>query len=74
MSKYLIRKSDIYYPDSSVPINKLNIQDANLLHALEEGLLTEAYSVFISELNQDTRFDEKYFKSLHARTFASLYE
>ena len=74
MSKYRIRKSDICYPDTSVPVNKLNIQDADTLHALEEELLTEAYSVFISELNEKTRFDENYFKSLHARTFDSLYE
>ncbi len=40
MSKYRIRKSDIYYPDTSVPVNKLNIRDAETLHALEEKFLT----------------------------------
>ena len=72
--KYQFIKSNIYYPNSNVLKNKLNIKDANKLHQLEKELLEEAYEIFINELNNNTRFDEKFFKSLHKRTFESLYE
>ncbi len=44
------------------------------MHELERNLLEEAYVIFYEELNEDTVFDENYFKSLHKRTFESLYE
>ncbi len=74
MSKYQLKKSSIYYADSSVPVNKLGIKDEITLHYLEEDLLQEAFEIYVSELNEDTCFDEAYFKSLHLRTFTSLYE
>ena len=74
MSKYQLKKSSIYYDDSSIPVNKLDIKDGETLHHLEEDLLQDAFEIYVSELNEDTCFNEAYFKSLHLRTFTSLYE
>lgn len=74
MSKYQFRESDIYLPGTDIPRNRLGITEADLLHEVEQTLLQQAYQVFISELHADTRFDEAYFKSLHQRTWASLYD
>ena len=73
MSKYQLKKSSIYYDDSNIPVNKLEIKDGAILHHLEEDLLQDAFEIYVSELNDNTCFDEAYFKSLHLRTFTSLY-
>lgn len=73
MSKYQFQQSDIYQPGTDLPINRLNIGDAEILHEIEAQLLQQAYQTFVSELTADTRFDEAYFQSLHQRTFDSLY-
>lgn len=73
MSKYQFQQSDIYQPGTDLPINRLNIGDAEILHEIEAQLLQQAYETFVSELTADTRFDETYFQSLHQRTFDSLY-
>ena len=73
MSKYQFQTSDIYQPGTDLPINRLNIGDAELLQEVEAQLLQQAYQTFVSELTTDTRFDEAYFQSLHRRTFESLY-
>ena len=74
MSKYQFLASDIYLPGTDIPRNLLGIEDGNLLHEVEETLLQQAYRIFISELQPTVRFDENYFKSLHQRTFAALYD
>lgn len=74
MSKYQFPASDIYLPGTDIPINRMGITDSELLHQVEEVLLQQAYQVFISECEPDTRFDETYFKSLQQRTFATLYD
>lgn len=74
MSKYLFLASDIYLPGTDIPINRLGIEDDNLLHEIEETLLQQAYRIFIGELQSAVRFDENYFKSLHQRTFSALYD
>ena len=74
MSKYQLKISDIYYPNSNILKNKLNIKDAEILHDIEAELLIEAMKYFSSNLNINTKFDEKYYKSLHKQTFISLYE
>lgn len=74
MSKYQFHQSDIYQPGTELPKNRLNITDAELLHAVESNLLTQAYDTFVAELQPDTRFDEAYFVALHRRTFESLYD
>ena len=73
-SKYRLDRSPIYIPGTSVPYNKLGIKDPETLHLLEGELLKEAYATFYDELTDATKFDEDYFKSLHRRTFESLYE
>jgi len=73
MSKYQFKKSSIYYDDSSIPANKAGIKEGETLHLLEESLLHDAFEIFVSELHKDTCFDEEYFKSLHLRTFSSLF-
>lgn len=74
MSRYQFRESDIYLPGTDIPRNRLGITEAGLLHEIEESLLQQAYRVFIAELQSATRFDEAYFKSLHQRTWTSLYD
>ena len=74
MSKYRFEASDIYLPGTEIPVNRLGIQDAELLGEIEETLLQQAYQTVIDELGPATRFDEAYFKALHQRTFATLYD
>ena len=74
MSKYQYRQSDIYQPGTEIPVNRLGIDDAELLHAIEAELLQQAYERFTDELTPDTCFDEAYFRDLHRRTFESLYD
>ena len=74
MSKYRFETSDIYLPGTDIPKNRLDITAPDLLHEIEETLLRQAYRIFIEELCPATRFDEAYFKSLHQRTWADLYE
>lgn len=74
MSKYQFRESAIYLPGTDIPKNRLGIENTELLHEVEKTLLREAYQVFIGELHPAVRFDEAYFKSLHYRTFTTLYE
>lgn len=73
MSKYQFRLSDIYQPGTDLPVNRLNISDAEILHEIEAQLLQQAYRAFVDELDASTRFDEACFLSLHRRTFESLY-
>ncbi|MEK6708361.1 MAG: Fic family protein [Pseudomonadota bacterium] len=74
MSKYQFNASDIYLPGTDIPRNRPGITEPELLHEVEETLLQQAYQTFIAECEPDTRFDETYFKSLHRRTFETLYE
>lgn len=74
MSKYQFRTSDIYLPGTDIPKNLLGIEDPGFLHEIEQSLLEQAYQIFIAELDAAIRFDETYFKSLHHRTFISLYD
>ena len=74
VSKYHLENNLIYIQGTDIPHNKLNITNGEELHELERELLEEAYQVFYKELEDNTIFDEAYFKSLHQRTFESLYE
>jgi len=74
VSKYQFAVSDIYLVGTDIPKNYLGITEPELLHEVEEMLLEQAYQIFIAECEPSTRFDETYFKSLHQRTFATLYE
>lgn len=72
-SKYQLKNNSFYINGSDVPKNKLNITDSLQIHELEKELLEEAYQVFYDELDENTAFDEEYFKELHRRTFEALY-
>ncbi len=74
MSRYRFRQSDIYLPGTEVPHNRLGLDNAELLHAIEAELLEQASQRFCDELTGATRFNETYFRSLHRRTFESLYD
>lgn len=73
MSKYQLTESNIYYEGTDVPINKVNIKDSDTIHFVEEKLLKDAYTFFLSELEEEILFDELYFAELHRSTFESLY-
>jgi cell filamentation protein len=74
VSKYQFTASDIYLDGTDIPKNHLGITEPELLHEVEETLLQQAYQTFIAECESNTRFDETYFKSLHQRTFETLYD
>lgn len=74
MSKYCHENSPVYIQGTDIPENKLGLEDPEILHEIEAHLLEEAYRIFIDELQPDTVFDEAYFKSLHHRTFKTLYD
>ena len=74
MSKYRLDNSPIYIDGSDVPKNKLGITDSKLIHEIENNLLLEAYEVFSQDISVNTDFNEDYFKSLHKKTFESLYD
>lgn len=73
-SKYQLENSFIYIAGTDIAHNKLGITNSEELHEIEAELLAEAYQVFNSELYDAILFDESYFKSLHQRTFESLYD
>lgn len=73
MSKYSQNNSFIYYENTDIPVNKLNIQDIKIIEEEERKLLLSGYSYFHKNLKETTIFDEKYFKELHRKTFDKLY-
>lgn len=73
-SKYHFENSSLYIEGTDIPKNKLGITNSEEIHELERELLSEAYTIFYDELNDDAIFDEHYFKELHRRTFEGLFE
>ena len=73
-SKYQLENNLFYYEGSDVPYNRFDIKESQAIHEIEKELLTEAYAIYFDELVESTIFDEAYFRSLHKRTFESLYE
>ncbi|MGE4399753.1 MAG: Fic/DOC family protein [Campylobacterales bacterium] len=73
-SKYRLKDSSFYIDGGDVPKNKLDIADSLEIHELEKELLEDAYQIFYDELDENTIFDEEYYKELHRRTFESLYD
>ena len=59
MSKYQFHQSDIYQPGTDLPINRLNIGDAEILHEIEAQLLQQAYQTFVSELSSARNWVEQ---------------
>ncbi len=73
MSKYQLKDSHIYIDGTDIPQNKLDITDSQLIHQIENDLLTEAYSHFSSQITPHSTLNESYFINLHTKTFESLY-
>jgi cell filamentation protein len=73
MSKYQLKNSHIYVDGTDIPKNKLDITDSQLIHQIENDLLTEAYSTFSKAITSQTILNENYFIGLHKKTFESLY-
>ncbi len=74
MSKYQLDSSPVYIDGTDIPKNKLNITDSELIHEIEQNLLTQAYEQFSAQVNINTVFDEEYFVNLHKKTLESLYD
>lgn len=74
MSKYSHDKNYIYYENTNIPINKLNLKNISALENEERRLLLRSYEYFHKRLSETTIFDEKYFKELHKITFHELYD
>jgi len=74
MAKYTQDKNYIYYENTNIPINKLNIRNLKTLEEEERKLLLKGYEYFHKNLSEDTIFDEKYLRELHGKTFNKLYD
>ena len=72
--KYYPPSNHIYYENSDVPINKLNIRDKTIITELEKELVVNAYETLHNNLNENTAFDENYLTKVHGTIFSSLYE
>ncbi|MDY3205862.1 MAG: hypothetical protein RBR70_12395 [Arcobacter sp.] len=71
--KYYPPSNHIYYENSDVPINKLEIKELEILTEIEKELLVRAYEKLHNELNENINFDEKYLCKVHETIFAPLY-
>ncbi len=71
--KYYPPSEHIYYKDSDIPINKLEIHDSQLIHELERELLLQSYEFFHTTLEENTIFDKNYLTSIHQYLFEKLY-
>ncbi len=71
--KYYPPSNHIYYKDSDIPINKLNIKNSTLIHELEKEQLIKSYQSLHNQLSEDTKFDENYLKKVNNTIFTSLY-
>jgi len=74
MSKYTQDKNYIYYENTNIPINKLNIRDTKRLEEEERKLLLKGYEYFHKHLSEKTVFDKDYFREIHRKTFNNLYD
>ncbi len=72
--KYYPPSNHIYYENSHVAINKLNIKDLKIITELEKELVIKSYETLHTELDENTIFDEEYLCKIHEIIFASLYE
>lgn len=71
--KYYPPSNHIYYENSDVAINKLNIQDIQIITEIEKELLIKSYEVLHNSLNELVKFDEIYLIKVHDTIFSALY-
>ena len=72
--KYYPPSNHIYYENSDVAINKLNIKDIEIISEIEKELLIKSYETLHTELDESVEFDENYLCKTHYTIFSSLYE
>ena len=72
MSKYTSKNSKIYYPNTDIPIHKLNLKNKDELIKLENYLLLQTYEKFGTPTKLE--LNEEFFINLHKNTFVDLYE
>ena len=72
--KYYPPSNHIYYDDSDVPINKLDIKDSTIIHELEKEQLIKSYEYLHNELSENTIFDNEYLKKVNQSIFGFLYK
>jgi cell filamentation protein len=72
--KYYPPSDHIYYKDSDIPINKLDLKDKDIIAEIEKELVVKAYETLHTNLGETVIFDEEYLKSVHSIIFSSLYE
>lgn len=71
--KYSSDQNYIYYPESTVSVNKLGIKNAEEIDELEAQLFIKTYEYFHKQLDDKTVFDQKYLKAVHKFAFSHLY-
>ena len=71
--KYYPPSNHIYYKNSDVAINKLNIKDLKIITEIEKELVIKSYETLHNELDENTIFNEEYLCKTHEIIFASLY-
>lgn len=71
--KYYPPSNHIYYENSDVPINKLDIQDKTIITEIEKELLVTSYETLHTDLTNSTEFNENYLTQVHSNIFSSLY-
>lgn len=74
MAKYSHSNRKIYYENTIIPVNKLNIKQQEEIEEKERELLLKGYEHFHSTLEESTTFDEAYYIALHEETFSGLYD
>ncbi|WP_197723421.1 hypothetical protein [Thiomicrorhabdus aquaedulcis] len=57
MLKYQFQQSNIYYPKTTIPKNRLEITDSALLTEIEAELLNTAYTDYTQFITPQTEFD-----------------
>ena len=72
--KYYPPSNHIYYENSDVAINKLDIKDLEIITEIEKELIIKAYELLHTELDESVIFDEEYLCKIHHTIFSSLYE
>jgi len=72
--KYFPPSSHIYYENSDVAINKLDIKDLEIITEIEKELIITAYETLHTKLDEAVIFNEDYLCKTHHTIFSSLYE
>lgn len=72
--KYYPPSNHIYYENSNVAINKLNIKDIKIITEIEKELLIKSYELLHTKLDETTLFDENYLCKIHQNIFSPLYK